>query len=114
MLSFTSIIDYLITNKTKIIDDIHQYIQDQFIESEYVSLSAQFTTNNRIYHIVYNESDGAPCGLFLNLVDIWVSDEPDELTKNDIEEHLDGVIFRLRRLITTNRYSKVLKSNNSF
>lgn len=99
MLSFTSIIDYLIANKTKIVDDIHQYIQDQLIESEYVSLSAQFTTDNRIYHIVYNESDGTPGGLFLNLIDIWVSKE---LTKNDIEEHLDGVIFRLRRLITTN------------
>lgn len=114
MLSFTSIIDYLVRNKTKIIDDIHQYIQNQLIESEYISLSTQFTTDNRTYHIIYNESDGTPGGLFLNLVDIWVSDEPDELTKNDIEEHLDGVIFRLRRLITTNRYSKVLKSNNSF
>lgn len=102
MLSFTEIINYLVKNKTKIVDDIHQYIQNQLIESEYVSLSAQFTTDNRIYHLVYNEPNDAPGGLFLNLVDIWVSDEPDELTKNDIEEHLDGVIFRLRQLITTN------------
>ena len=73
MLSFTHIIDYLIANKTKIIDDIEQYIQDELIESEHVSLSIQITTDDRIYHLVSSESDGGPLGLFLNLIDIWVS-----------------------------------------
>lgn len=102
MLSFTEIINYLVKNKTKIVDDIHQYIQDKLIESEYVSLSVQFTTDNRIYHIICNEPDGAPIGLFLNLIDIWVSEEPDELTKDYIEEKINHCIVRLRQLITTN------------
>ena len=114
MLSFTEIINYLVKNKTKIVDDIYRFIQIDQIDSEYISLSINFSINNEIYYRIHRESDGAPSGLFLNLIDIWISDEPDKLTKNDIEEHLDGVIFRLRRLITTNRYSKVLKSNNSF
>ena len=104
MLSFTHIIDYLIANKTKIIDDIEQYIQDELIESEHVSLSIQITTDDRIYHLVSSESDGGPLGLFLNLIDIWVSDEPYEMTKDDIEADVNHIIKRLRQLITTNQH----------
>lgn len=102
MLSFTHIIDYLIANKTKIIDDIEQYIQDELIESEHVSLSIQITTDGRIYHLVSSESDGGPLGLFLNLIDIWVSDEPYKMTKNDIEAEINHTIKHLRQRITTN------------
>ena len=102
MLSFTEIINYLVKNKTKIVDDIHQYIQNQLIKSEYVSLSAQFTTDNRIYHLVSSESDGGPLDLFLNLIDIWVSDEPYEMTKDDIEAEINHTIKHLRQRITTN------------
>lgn len=102
MLSFTEIINYLVKNKTKIVDDIHQYIQDELIESEHVSLSIQITTDDRIYHLVSSESDGGPLGLFLNLIDIWVSDEPYEMTKDDIEAKINHTIKHLRQRITTN------------
>ena len=102
MLSFTEIINYLVKNKTKIVDDIYRFIQIDQIDSEYISLSINFSINNEIYYRIHRESDGAPSGLFLNLIDIWISDEPYEMTKDDIEADVNHIIKRLRQLITTN------------
>ena len=102
MLSFTYIIDDIIKNKTKLVDRIHQYIQDKYVESKFVSLSAQFPTSNQIDYIVYPESEGTPIGLFLNLIDIWVGDDSDEVTKEIIETDIDNLVKHLQQLINTN------------
>lgn len=102
MLSFTSIIDYLVRNKTKIIDDLYDYTQNDYIDSEFMSLSIHFSINTEIYHLISRESDDIRRNLFLNLFDIWVDKDAYELTKDDIEAEIDHTIKRLRRLITTN------------
>lgn len=102
MLSFTHIIDYLITNKTKIIDDIYDYTQNNYIDSEYMSFSIHFSINTEIYYLISRESDDIRRNLFLNLFDIWIDKDAYELTKDDIEAEINHVIKHLRRLITTN------------
>ena len=102
MLSFTYIIDDIIKNKTKLVDRIYQCIQDEHVESEHVSLGTYLTTSNEINYIVFPESEGTLPGLFLKLVDIWVGDDSDEVTKEIIEADIDNVIKHLRRLVTAN------------
>lgn len=102
MLSFTSIIDYLITNKTKIIDDLYDYTQNNYIDSEYISLSIHFSINAKIYYLISRESDDIRRNLFLNLFDIWVDKDAYELTKDDIEAEINHAIKHLCQLITTN------------
>ena len=102
MLSFTSIIDYLIKNKTKIIDDIYDYTQNDYIYSEFTSLSIHFNANAEIYYLISRESDDIRRNLFLNLFDIWVDKNTCELTKDDIEAEINHTIKYLRRLIIAN------------
>lgn len=102
MLSFTKIIDYLVENKTKIIDDIYDYTQNDYIDAEYISLSIHFSIGSETYHLISRESDDIRRNLFLNLVDIWVDKDAYELTKDDIKADVNHVIFHLRQLITTN------------
>ena len=102
MLSFTEIINYLVTNKTKIIDDLYDYTQNDYIDSEYMSFSIHFSINTEIYYLISHESDDIRRNLFLNLFDIWVDKDAYELTKDDIEAEINHVIKHLRRLITTN------------
>lgn len=102
MLSFTSIIDYLVRNKTKIVDDIHQYIQNDYMDSEFISLSIHFSISAEIYYLISRESDDIRRNLFLNLFDIWVDKDAYELTKDDIEAEINHTIKHLRQRITTN------------
>lgn len=97
MLSFTYIIDDIIKNKTKLVDRIYQCIQD-----EHVSLGTHLATSNKINYIVFPESDGTLPGLFLKLVDIWVGDDPNEITKEIIETDIDNLVKHLQQLINTN------------
>lgn len=102
MLSFTYIIDDIIKNKTKLVDRIYQCIQDKYVESEHVSLGTHLTTSNEINYIVFPESDGTLPGLFLKLVDIWVGEDPNEITKEIIEADIDNLVKHLQQLINTN------------
>lgn len=102
MLSFTEIINYLVKNKTKIVDDLYDYTQNNYIDSEYISLSIHFSINAEIYYLISRESDDIRRNLFLNLFDIWVDKDAYELTKDDIEAEINHAIKHLRQLITTN------------
>lgn len=103
MLSFTYIINNILENKSKIVDYIYRFIEQQQIYSEHISLSVH-PNNAKLKYRVHKECDDyqdRAQDLFLNLVDMWV-DSAENIKKDDIEAEIDHTIKHLQQIINTN------------